>query len=98
MLHAQKRAEHVGIEGGAVAFGGLFRHRAGPAFGSGVIDGHVQATEVPDGLVDDVTNVILAAHVGTHVFSFGAEGARSSVANALPVSSRRPETTIRAPS
>ena len=33
MLHAQQRAENVGIEGGRVALGGLLRHRTGLAFG-----------------------------------------------------------------
>ena len=52
MLHAQQHAEHIGIEGGGVAFRGLLGDRAGLAFGAGIVDGDVEAAEPGDGLVD----------------------------------------------
>jgi len=45
MLHAEERPEHVGVEGGGIGIGGRLRHWTGLAFGAGVVDRYVQATE-----------------------------------------------------
>ena len=97
MLHAEERAEHIGIERRGVAVGGLLRHRAGLAFGAGAVDGRIQTTEARDGLIHEVARIVFAAHVGMDELGFGAE-ARNSMANACPASSCRPETMSRLPS
>src|SRR6266852_2428064 len=78
MLHAQQRAENVGIEGGCVALGGLLRHRTGLAFGSGRVYSHVQTTEARHGLIDQVSYVVLVAYIGIHVLRLRVESAEFS--------------------
>src|SRR5216683_3272752 len=78
MLHAQECAENVGIEGGRVALGGLLRHGAGLAFGSGGVYSHIQATEARHGLIDQVSHVLLAAYIGIHVFRLRVESPKLS--------------------
>src|SRR3954447_6279842 len=75
MLHAEQRAEHVGVEGGRVAFGGLIRDRARLALGACGIDGGVDPAKARNGLVDQIAHVVLVAHVGTDERRFGAEAA-----------------------
>ena len=74
MLHTEQRAEDVGVEGGRVALPGLLRHRTGLAFGAGVIDGYIQATEAGYGLIDQVAHIIFVPHVGAPIFGLRAEG------------------------
>ena len=76
MLHAQQCAEDIGIKGGSVAFGGLLRYRAGLAFGTSGIDGHIQATKPPDCLIYQAAHIVFVAHIGPHKFSFRAEFAK----------------------
>jgi hypothetical protein len=76
VLHAQKDAEYVGVEGGGVAFGCLLGHRPGVAFGTGVVDGNVEAAKPGDGLVDQILYIGLMANVGSDEFSFGTGGAK----------------------
>jgi hypothetical protein len=52
MLQAEQHAEYVGLESGGLAVGGLFRNGPRLAFGTGVVDCHVQATKARDGLID----------------------------------------------
>src|SRR5580693_7223418 len=78
MLHAEQRAEHIGIERRGVAVGGLFRHPAGLAFGAGAVDGRIQTTETRDGLIDQAAHIVLAAHVGADELRFAAELAQLS--------------------
>jgi hypothetical protein len=78
MLHAEQRPEDVGIEGGGIGIGGLLRHRTGLAFGPGVVDRYVQATEARDGPIDQVPHLILVAHIGTEELSLSAERAQLS--------------------
>src|ERR1700730_10063880 len=78
MLHAQECAENVGIEGGRVAVRGLLRHRAGLAWGSGGVYSHIQATEARHGLIDQVSYVVLVAHIGIHIFRLRVESAELS--------------------
>src|SRR6266851_4602815 len=73
MLHAQERAENVGVEGGSVAFGGLLRYRARLAFGTGGVDSHIQATKPRASLIDQATHIVFVANIGPHKFSFRAE-------------------------
>ena len=68
MLHAQKRSQHIGVEGRRVAFRGLLRHRAGLAFGAGIVDGHVEPTKARDRSIDQVGDLIVVAHIGTYEF------------------------------
>src|SRR5580704_15060816 len=78
MLHAQKCAENVGIEGGRVALRGLLRHRAGLAWRPGGVYSHIQATEACHGLIDEVSYVVLVADIGIHVFRLRVESAELS--------------------
>src|SRR5258708_27639244 len=78
MLHAEQRAENVGIESGRVALGSLLRDRTRLALGSGVVDGDVDATEARDGLIDQVSYVVFVAHIGIHVFRLRVESAEFS--------------------
>src|SRR5260370_14182339 len=78
MLHTEECAENGGIEGGRVALRGLLRHRAGLAFGSGGVDGHIEATEARHGLIDQVSYVVLVAYIGIHVFRLRMECAELS--------------------
>ena len=78
VLHAEERAEHIGIECRGVAVGGLLRHRAGLAFGPGAVDGRIQATEAREGLIGAAAYIVLAAHVGADELRFAAELAQLS--------------------
>ena len=78
MLHAEQRAEHIGIERRGVAVGGLLRHPAGLAFGAGAVDRRIETTEARDGLIDQAAHIVFAAHIGTDEFRFAAEAAKLS--------------------
>jgi hypothetical protein len=78
VLHAQQRAENVGVKGGRVGFGGLFRHRTGSAFCTGGIDGHIQATKTSDGLVNQTSDFGFVTHVGAYEFGLSAKFAKFS--------------------
>jgi hypothetical protein len=73
------------------------RLQAAPLIGTGVIHGDIQAAKALDSLADEIAHVILAAHIGAHEFSLGAESAQFSD-QCLPASSRRPRITTREPS
>jgi hypothetical protein len=73
MLHAQQRAQHVGVEGVRVALSGLLSYRPGLAFGTRSVDGHVQATKSLDSSVNQASHILFVAHVGADVFSLHAE-------------------------
>jgi hypothetical protein len=75
VFHAQQRAEHIGVEGGRVAFDGLLSHRTRPALGARGIDGGVDPAKARNSLVDQTAHVVLVAHVGTNECHFGAEAA-----------------------
>ena len=70
--------EHIGVEGGGIGVGGLLRHRAGLAFGAGVVDRRVQAAEARDGPIDQVPHVVLVANIRAEEFDFSAECAQLS--------------------
>lgn len=72
MLHAQQRAEDVGVEGGRIRLGGLLRHGTGLAFGTRVVDRHVQAAETLDGPIDQAADIVLVTHVGSPELGLGA--------------------------
>src|SRR6266481_2040866 len=78
MLHAQQRAENVGVESGRVALGGLICHRAHLAFGPGVVNGYIETTEARDGLIDQVAHIFVVAHVGTPILRLSADLAEFS--------------------
>jgi hypothetical protein len=71
--------------------------QAAPLIGTGVIHGDIHAAKALDSLADEIAHVFLAAHIGVHEFSLGAESAQS-VTSACPASSRRPKITTREPS
>ena len=73
MLHAEKRAENVGVEGGRVALGGLFGNEAALPFSPSVVHRCIEAPEAGDGLVDQVADIFIVAHVGPPEFGLGAE-------------------------
>src|SRR5712671_3183208 len=78
MLHAQERAENVGIEGGGIALGGLLGYWTRLAFGSGGVNSHIQATEARDGLIDEAAHIIFMADVSAPILCFGADLAKFS--------------------
>ena len=78
VLEAKDRTEHIGIESGRIGFGRLFGQRAGLAFGTGVVDRHVQTSKARDRLVDEIAHVVLAADIRPHEFRIGAESAQLS--------------------
>jgi hypothetical protein len=78
MLHAQQRAEDVGIEDGRVALGGMFYNRTGLAFGSGSVYRHIKATEACHGLIDEVSYVVLVPYIRIHEFRLRVESAQLS--------------------
>jgi hypothetical protein len=57
----------------AVALCGLLRDRAGLAFGTGVVDGNIQAAKALDGLIDQVAHIVVMAHVGTPILRLSAD-------------------------
>src|SRR3977135_1829157 len=65
VLHAQQRAEHVGLERRRVAVRSLLRHWAGHPFRTRSVYGDIQTAKPFHGLVDQVTYVVFAAHIGT---------------------------------
>ncbi len=73
VLHAKQRAQHVGVEGGRVAVGRRFGHRAGQAFGASVVDRCIQAAEARHRLVDQLAHIVFAPHIGLHEFGFGTQ-------------------------
>src|SRR6266550_5760569 len=73
MLQAQQRAQHVGVEGGRVALSGLLSYRAGLAFGTSIVDGHVQVAKPLDGPINQTAHIVFVAHVGADVFSLHAK-------------------------
>src|SRR3984893_7979293 len=78
MLHAQKCAKNVGIEGGRVALGGLLRNGTGLAFGSGGVYSHIQATEARDSLIDEAAHIIFMADVSAPILCLSADLAEFS--------------------
>src|SRR5260370_8422488 len=89
MLHAQKGAENVGVEGGGVAFSGLLRYRAGNTLCARVVNCHIQATEAFDSFVDYAPHVLFAPNVVRHEFAFCAylaEFSKKFLASFLPPS------------
>src|SRR5271155_4637887 len=52
---------------------GLLRDRAGLAFGTGVVDGHIEAAKARDGLIDQVAHIVVVAHVGTPILRLNAD-------------------------
>src|SRR5438128_1395726 len=73
MLHAQQRAEHVGVECGRVTLSGLIRDRTRDTFRASSVDRYVQATEPLHGLIDQAAHVFLVANVGAHEFCLCAQ-------------------------
>ena len=52
VLHAEQRADNVGVEGRRVALRILLGHGSWPSLGAGVIDRRVKASEALDDLID----------------------------------------------
>jgi len=97
VLHAQQRAEHIGVKGGGIALGRLLQDQARLAFAASVVDGCVDPAVAGDGLVDQFADLIVMTNVGLDKLGFGAEATKFA-SRALPSTSLRPETTTRAPS
>jgi hypothetical protein len=96
VLHAEQRAEHVGIEGGSVGLGALFGHRAGLALGAGIVDGGFETAEAGDDTVDQRTDLLLAADVGLDKLGLGTKRMKL-FRQGMALSKLRPETTTRLP-
>src|ERR1700674_287076 len=64
VLHAQQRAEHVGIEGCHVVVRSLLRYGAGHALRTGSVYSDIQTAKSLHDLVDQVTYVFFVAHIG----------------------------------
>src|ERR1700685_939777 len=96
MLHAEQRAEDVGVEGVRVALGGLLRDRAQLAFGARVVHGDI-ATPKRATVLSTRLRTSSSWRTSVRQYSASAPKARSSSANFWPTSSCRPATTARAP-
>jgi hypothetical protein len=95
MLHAEQCAEDVGVEGGRIALGGLFRHRARLALGSGVVDRHIQATKVCDGLIDEAAHIIFMADISTPILRFSADLAKFTDQFLVGFAASAPDNDVR---
>src|SRR5271168_2996825 len=76
MLQRQKNSEHVGVESGAEVLDGLAGDRAALAFGTSVIDGHIEAPETSDGAVHQLLDIVFLANVGAMIFGLGPRCAK----------------------
>src|SRR4029077_5599156 len=70
VLHAQQRAEDVGIERCRVAVRSLLRYKAGDAFHTGSVYGDIQTSKSFHGLIDQVAYVFFAAYIGADELRF----------------------------
>jgi hypothetical protein len=75
VLHAQQRAEHVGVEGRRIALGGLVDHWAGLALRAGTVDRDVESPEALDRLIDEMAHLVFAPDVGLDEGGLRAERA-----------------------
>jgi len=75
VLQAEQRTQHIGIEGGGVAFAALIDEWTRLPFGARGIDGGVNAAEACNSLVDQIAHLVVVAHVGANEGGFGAEAA-----------------------
>src|ERR1700745_1445071 len=69
-------AEHIGIEGCGVALRVLLRHRTGLAFRAAGVDGRIQAGEAPDGLIDQLADLIVVLNIDLDDRRASAEAAK----------------------
>ena len=76
VLHAQKRAEYIGVEHPCIAVGRLLSHWARFSFGAGIVDRDIQPAEAPDGLFDKVAHVVFVTHVRQNESGFSAEATK----------------------
>src|SRR5712664_4155912 len=87
MFQAEQHAEHIGVEGGGVAFGGLIDDQAPLALGTRIVDGGVDPAEASYGLIDQVAHLVFVTDVGLDECGFGAQAAKlglESLAFGLP--------------
>src|SRR6266851_5201826 len=78
MLHAQQRAEDVGVESGRVALCCLLCYETARPLSPGIVDGHIQAAKARDGLIDQVADVLVVAYVSTPILCLSADLAEFS--------------------
>src|SRR5260370_23020613 len=64
MLHAQQCAENICVECRGVAFGGLVSERSRLTLGTCVVDGRVEPAEARYDMVDQVSDIAFATHIG----------------------------------
>ena len=76
VLHAEERAEDIGIEGRGIEVDRLFGHRTGVAFGAGSVHGYVESTKAGDSPVHQFAQFVIVAHVGTNELGLGAQSAQ----------------------
>jgi len=76
VLHAQDHAENIGVERRGIAFRGLVRDRANPAFGAGIVHRDIETAKPCDGLVDQSADVILVADIGIDELGLRTESAQ----------------------
>src|SRR5262249_54468023 len=79
VLHAQDHAENIRVEGRGIAFRGLVRDRASPAFGARIVHCDIETTKPCDGLVDERADVVFLADIG--VDELGLRPERSQLFN-----------------
>src|SRR5216684_3799503 len=87
MFQAEQHAEHIGVEGGGVALGGLIDDQARLALGTGIVDGGIDPAEAGHGLIDQVAHLVFVTDVGLDERGFGAQAAKfglESLAFGLP--------------
>ncbi len=73
VLHAEDRAQDIGVESRGIGLGRLVGDRTRLAFGAGRVDGGVDAAEPFDGCVDQAADLIVGTDVGLDKGGLGAE-------------------------
>src|SRR5262249_20153215 len=75
VLHAKKRAEHIGVEHRGLAFLGLLGHGTRMALGAGIVDGNIEPAKALHGLIHKILHFVSMAHVGADELCLSAPGA-----------------------
>ena len=72
VLEAQQRPEDVGVEHVGITVRGLLDHEPRPTLRSSVVDGYVEPAVSGDGLIDQVVDFLVVAHIHLDEESFRA--------------------------
>jgi hypothetical protein len=66
VLHAQQCSQNIRVECRGVGFGGLVGERPWLTPGAGVVHKDVEPAEAGYRMVDEVSDIVFATHIGLH--------------------------------